>query len=47
MLYEVSLTKDAERDLEEIYFYVAESHCGMSLRKVAANEMTQRSASMS
>jgi toxin ParE1/3/4 len=24
MLYEVSLTKDAERDLEEIYFYIAE-----------------------
>lgn len=24
MLYEVSLTKDAERDLEEIYLYIAE-----------------------
>ncbi len=24
MSYEVSLTKDAERDLEEIYFYIAE-----------------------
>jgi len=24
MPYEVSLTKDAERDLEEIYFYIAE-----------------------
>jgi len=24
MLYEVSLTKDAERDLEEIYVYIAE-----------------------
>ena len=24
MLYEVSLTKDAERDLEEIYSYIAE-----------------------
>jgi toxin ParE1/3/4 len=24
MVYEVSLTKDAERDLEEIYFYIAE-----------------------
>jgi toxin ParE1/3/4 len=24
MTYEVSLTKDAERDLEEIYFYIAE-----------------------
>jgi toxin ParE1/3/4 len=24
MAYEVSLTKDAERDLEEIYFYIAE-----------------------
>jgi toxin ParE1/3/4 len=24
MLYEVSLTKDAERDLEEIYFYIAD-----------------------
>jgi plasmid stabilization system protein ParE len=24
MLYEVSLTKDAERDLEEIYIYIAE-----------------------
>jgi plasmid stabilization system protein ParE len=24
LLYEVSLTKDAERDLEEIYFYIAE-----------------------
>jgi toxin ParE1/3/4 len=24
MLFEVSLTKDAERDLEEIYFYIAE-----------------------
>jgi toxin ParE1/3/4 len=24
MLYEVSLTKDAERDLEDIYFYIAE-----------------------
>jgi toxin ParE1/3/4 len=24
MLYEVSLTKDAERDLEEIYFYIVE-----------------------
>jgi toxin ParE1/3/4 len=24
MSYEVSLTKDSERDLEEIYFYIAE-----------------------
>jgi toxin ParE1/3/4 len=24
MTYEVSLTKDAERDLEDIYFYIAE-----------------------
>jgi len=24
MAYEVSVTKDAERDLEEIYFYIAE-----------------------
>jgi toxin ParE1/3/4 len=24
MLYEVSLTRDAERDLEEIYLYIAE-----------------------
>jgi toxin ParE1/3/4 len=24
MLYEISLTKDAERDLEEIYVYIAE-----------------------
>ena len=24
MLYEVSVTKDAERDLEDIYFYIAE-----------------------
>ena len=23
MLYEVSLTKDAERDLEELYLYIA------------------------
>lgn len=28
MPYEVSLTKDAERDLEEIYFYIAEHYSG-------------------
>lgn len=30
MLFEVSLTKDAERDLEEIYFYIAEHDARVS-----------------
>jgi toxin ParE1/3/4 len=34
MLYEVSLTKDAERDLEEIYFYIAENDSRASANHV-------------
>jgi toxin ParE1/3/4 len=34
MSYEVSLTKDAERDLEEIYFYIAEHDCRASADRV-------------
>jgi toxin ParE1/3/4 len=34
MSYEVSLTKDAERDLEEIYFYIAEHDSRASADRV-------------
>jgi toxin ParE1/3/4 len=34
MIYEVSLTKDAERDLEEIYFYIAEHDSAASANHV-------------
>jgi len=34
MSYEVSLTTDAERDLEEIYLYIAEHDCRASADRV-------------
>lgn len=34
MSYEVSLTKDAERDLEDIYFYIAEHDSQASADRV-------------
>jgi toxin ParE1/3/4 len=34
MLYEVSLTKDAERDLEELYLYIAEHDSRASADRV-------------
>ncbi len=37
MSYEVSLTKDAERDLEEIYFYIAERDS-----RASANHILER-----
>jgi hypothetical protein len=45
MLYEVSLTKDAERDLEEIYLYIAERDSRVALTTFSVGSLRQQARS--